>query len=437
MSPRNSDSAMGGLIRRSLSREERSPLDPCPAPEILAAYYDRSLESEEVARWELHFSQCPGCREQLALIARADEKPRAEPTRGWSWDWRWLAATATVLILVISWSVRRSERVASNRSSETPLLALSEPNPAPAPNDLPVTPSIPSSAPPSPGDAPALRKSPNREIPDTLKQESSEGDAEKKLPAPAPATDQQRPAIPPVSGRSETATNLPLNGRNDSNLQTANTTSDSAPREAAPAQNAEAQAKAAAQGPASAAGAAPEIAPAAPKANDAAGAIDKTRASSEARLAQPRTAARADDINSAAGTTLSANVTATVAQKAEQVSGQILISTPDPKVLWRIAGAGFVERTTDGGATWNGQLPDPNVQLTGGSAPSAKVCWLVARNGAILLTKDAVKWKKIAPPVPADFTAVTAKSASNATVTTADGQKFSTIDGGKKWKPAP
>lgn len=113
-----------------------------------------------------------------------------------------------------------------------------------------------------------------------------------------------------------------------------------------------------------------------------------------------------------------------------------MILTPDPAILWRFAGSGFVERSTDGGATWQGEQPSEGGQVLAGSAPSANVCWLVGRDGLILLTKDARSWKKIAPPEETDFIAVSAENAPNATVTTADGRKFATRNGGKKWKPA-
>jgi hypothetical protein len=116
--------------------------------------------------------------------------------------------------------------------------------------------------------------------------------------------------------------------------------------------------------------------------------------------------------------------------------GPTTILTPDPAILWRFAGSGFVERSTDGGATWQGEEASAGAVLIAGAAPSADVCWLVGRDGLILMTKDAKTWKKIAPPVEGDFIAVSAESAPKATVTAADGRKFSTNNGGKKWKPA-
>ena len=65
-------------------------------------------------------------------------------------------------------------------------------------------------------------------------------------------------------------------------------------------------------------------------------------------------------------------------QTPGQRSGAILIRTPDAKILWRVTSGGFIERTVDGGATWEGQqLPDVKEELTAGAAPSAKVCWLL------------------------------------------------------------
>jgi len=122
----------------------------------------------------------------------------------------------------------------------------------------------------------------------------------------------------------------------------------------------------------------------------------------------------------------------------EERSLDIAVATPDPAVRYRLVSGGFVSRTTDGGATWNGQLVSANVKLTAGSAPSAKVCWVVGNHGTIYLTTDgATSWKKIHAPAKVDFAAVTAKDASSTTVTSADGKKFSTANGGKNWQPIP
>ncbi len=125
-------------------------------------------------------------------------------------------------------------------------------------------------------------------------------------------------------------------------------------------------------------------------------------------------------------------------QMVAGASAQKIFQTPNTKVLWRSADGGFVERSPDGGATWEGQpLPGISGEIAAGSSPTPTICWLVGSGGTIFITKDATNWKKIAPPVSVDFTAVTANDASNATITAADGRKFQTSDGGKHWKPLP
>ncbi len=119
---------------------------------------------------------------------------------------------------------------------------------------------------------------------------------------------------------------------------------------------------------------------------------------------------------------------------AQRTSAKV-IDTPDPNVKWRINDGKFVERSVDAGASWHGQELDPQGVLLAGSAPNAKTCWVVGRNGLVFVTKDAKKWKQVRAPASVDLVAVSAKNARSAIVTTADGRQFETHNGGKKWKP--
>jgi len=122
----------------------------------------------------------------------------------------------------------------------------------------------------------------------------------------------------------------------------------------------------------------------------------------------------------------------------EERSMDTTVPTPDPTVSYRLVSGGFVSRTTDGGATWNGQLVSPNAALKAGSAPSTDVCWVVGHHGAIYLTTNGgTAWKKVPAPANKDFTQVLAKDGSAATITRYDGKKYSTTDGGKRWQPVP
>jgi photosystem II stability/assembly factor-like uncharacterized protein len=79
------------------------------------------------------------------------------------------------------------------------------------------------------------------------------------------------------------------------------------------------------------------------------------------------------------------------------------------------------------------------VDLTAGSAPSEKVCWIVGRAGTILLTTDAgAHWALLHSPLEEDLGRVRATDALQATIWNLDNTKvFETADGGVTWRPAP
>ena len=129
------------------------------------------------------------------------------------------------------------------------------------------------------------------------------------------------------------------------------------------------------------------------------------------------------------------------------IRAPLVIQSPDPNVRWRLGAppinitidgvsAGRVERSTDGGRTWTPQEPGTAGDLLlAGASPAPNVCWLVGRQGAVLLTTDGTSWRRIEFPEPkVDLVAVTARDALSATVTTADRRVYHTDDGGKTWK---
>lgn len=110
-----------------------------------------------------------------------------------------------------------------------------------------------------------------------------------------------------------------------------------------------------------------------------------------------------------------------------------VIASPDPSVLWRVAGAA-VERTSDGGRTWQAQTIPPGLEIRAGAAPSPTTVWLVGRAGVVLLTADGQQWQRLTfPDATADLVAVTAVDALSATVTTSEGRRYRTTDGGRTW----
>jgi hypothetical protein len=111
------------------------------------------------------------------------------------------------------------------------------------------------------------------------------------------------------------------------------------------------------------------------------------------------------------------------------------IATPDPLILWRAGVAGKIERSEDGGKTWQTQSSGVPANLTSGSAPSVKICWVVGAGGVILRTTDGEHWEKIVSPAPLNWIRVVAEDAQRAIITSAEQKQYVTTDGGKTWMP--
>jgi len=375
MASRDQEKTAANLLRQSL----RDSGENCPGPDILAAYFERSLDVEESAQYERHLSRCTRCREQLAALDRAcppHEPAGAQPHQPSFWpsllDWRWLAPVAAALIVVAVWMVRWPT---PKQAGESPhLVAMSQPKQAPATSAAPESASENGSA---LSGVPAAKPAPN------LRSDLS-------LPGkPSPR------AAPPPSSK-EAATDSLVAGNIASS-------------------------------------------PAPPLAASESGGATKRGLAQEATTSpvspEPSSMETKSHPASAAARMSVQGVKVGALEAVDRPSTSEIISTPDPKVLWRIAVGGFVERSQDGGVSWRAQLPISGAQPTAGSAPSATVCWVVGRGSLIALTTNAKDWKRIPPPVPADFVAITAMNVSTATVTTADGRKFITTDGGVDWRP--
>ena len=436
MASRERDDAMAGLLKRSLAGDAGTGND-CPGPDILAAYFERSLDPNETAHIELHLSECARCREQLAALSRAEEAaatpivqaPRPQPRASWLWDWRWLAPVAAVLILTAVWATRRPEftRIAerptpASAEKATSQLALQAP-----PQDKQL--SQPSLIAPAPNAVPA----PTKAAPAGISRE-----ANSRIRADSQIAGSPLPPKPAAAGENAIAAgNQPLPERGLAARDALSKKIVASPK-ISTERTANAALASASQSVA-VESAAPTIArPQAPPASPApmvagagrgngAGVAGGVVALDSARAKQERVANNSRQVQTEAEI---------VAATEEQLSASFVVRTPDKRVLWRIGNAGFIERSEDSGLTWNGTLPKQNAHYTAGSAPSAKVCWLAGNDGIILLTQDAANWQTIPPPVQTNFVAIAARDAWTATVTTADGRKFTTTNQGESWTPA-
>jgi photosystem II stability/assembly factor-like uncharacterized protein len=110
------------------------------------------------------------------------------------------------------------------------------------------------------------------------------------------------------------------------------------------------------------------------------------------------------------------------------------IASPDSSSVWRIAAAGTVERSTDGGTTWQTQTTGVTAIPTAGASPSSSVCWLVGPGGLVLITIDGRSWQRLAFPEAVDLVSITATDDTTATVTAVDGRTFTTSNRGDAWE---
>jgi hypothetical protein len=457
---REQDEPAADLLRRSLASPAGAPgldVDPCPDPEILAAYFERSLDADETARYELHFSRCARCREMLAAMVHAGEpagaageKRARSSSTAWVWDWRWLAPAAVALVLATMWAMRGPVLSHRGASKSSPLVAMNQSSAPPADvtaNPEPVPPESSRAASNSASGVPAASGALQRVAPDL--------DSAKSEIAPA-----AKPAPPSRAETKEFGANLPLAGRNyeqldtlkksavapkadDSNLR-GNGVEASGIRDDVILSSEQPEPTPAAIPRQLSNNATSQTVTIAPAANPAAPATQPARKADRAQETEVVTnvagaapeAARDKQMVTSLSRSTAMSETVTV-ESADDRNPRTVVHSPDPDVLWRISSGRFVERSSDAGSTWRVQWTNANAHVIAGAAPSVETCWLVGRNGIILLTTDGKKWRTIAPPADADFVGVAATDASSATVTTTDDRKFTTTDGGKRWIPAP
>jgi hypothetical protein len=470
MPSQDNENAMDGLLRRSLARDSTAAGD-CPDAELLAAYFDQALGSDEASGYELHFSTCLRCREQLAAMARASAeqivqpdlvlepslagarpaqvialdaapipaqvKPAASAARsetkppGARWlDLRWLVPVAAMLVLGIVVLVRFTSHQANVGLNNQ--VAMTKP-----------------ALPPQEQAAPELEK-----------RSSDVGTREKITPNNQPSVTSNAPRSQPTATAGSAAANSESlrAGRNEGaaaagariapSRNAPNATARTSPGVAGSASALQSQKQVGGVVSGGAAGqysnAASEPAPAAPapELNASLPSIVVATSSADAvkspAPAPPPSAETKSPAFGLSGRNLHTSTAAKSAAKAkpsEESYTETVIPTPDSDVFYRIAGGGFVEISEDGGATWQRQLLNPSAEFTAGSAPEPRICWLVGRSGIVFLTEDGKSWRKLLSPTSEDLVVVLAKSASNATVTANDNRRWSTDDAGKNWHP--
>ena len=470
MPSQDNENAMDGLLRRSLARDSAAAGN-CPDAELLAAYFDQSLGADEAAGYELHFSTCTRCREQLAAMARANAgqqlhpadlalepalagarpvpaitlgaaRAQAQPKPAVSiarsetklpdrkssdarWlDLRWLIPVAAMLVL----GTFVFMRYASHETTVGVNSQVAMSKPAAPPQDQTAL---------KPEKKPSDAATPERAAPNNQ-------------PSTKSAPSRSRSSI---TSATDAAANPQRNERASARSGTASRNAPAAtprPSQAAGGRASSFQSNKQVGGAISSARvqeyqkAASEAAPAAPapelnasmaKIPVAAASADAVKSPAPAPPSSAETKSQAFGLGGRNIRSSTAANSAAKTKQAEERYTETVIPTPDSDVFYRIAGGGFVEISEDGGATWQRQLLNPSAEFAAGSAPEPRICWLVGRSGIVFVTEDGKSWRKLPSPTSEDLVVVVAKSASNATVTANDDRKWSTDDSGKSWHP--
>jgi hypothetical protein len=429
----NRDRASAELLRRTLA-SEGSVAEPCPGPEILAAYAERSLDADETAHYELHFAQCATCRDQLAAMVRAAAPAPRPPRISWIWNWGWIALAPVTAVLLIAalFIARQSKR-------ESPSVAQLQPFVAMSPSDQP---KADIAAPPSGAlhQPPPSETAENRIARAARANPAGAPNAETRPAAPNKAdvtvvTKSQSSAAEVTTAPAETdlkqrsISNLPTAARNYVDLKKLSPSPAAPPQ---PGKGADDRNRDQVRAQPQAVTVESDVATGTTQASPQDSLADNSASNAGGALPSARNPATTHSTFAAGAVNQMVVVEAPLDRSA-----RTLVQSPDPEVLWRISGGRYVERSADSGATWRTQWTNASAHVVAGSAPSADTCWLVGDGGIVLLSTDARKWHTITPPEVEDFTAVSASDAESATITTKDGRQFKTRDGGKHWTPAP
>jgi hypothetical protein len=364
------DPAFDRLIARSLDEGADASGNACPDADLLAAWFDHTVSAAESERIEAHASGCACCQRILADLARSEpEVTRAAPVPAATRPWHWHWRWLVPLATVV---------VVVAVGTRT----LRAPGPV-------VVPAAPRAA---LGDRPATWVG---------LQEAPAQPAAKGVEAPRASS----PAggAPSVGSRAE------------------------AELAKAPAPSAEANAprlRPAAEGL--------PLPPPAPPPPSAGAVADQADASRRAAVTE-NVAVTAPIPLGAAARGMAAKPASAVREPAVPLLSTSGAGPGGATVTWRYGEGGVIERSADRGRTWERLASGVTVALLDGSAPDARVCWVVGERGVVLRTTDGRTFARVTPPTPATLVAVHAWSDTSATVTASDRSEYVTTDGGRTW----
>ena len=373
------------LLRESLAAEADGHGADCPDAAIVAGWFDGTLSHAERTAVETHAATCARCQATIAALVRTD---RPAPRAWWrapAMQWLLPAAVAAGASLIVWIGVLRTDEDAVPPPAETSARLESS-----ARTTAAAEPAASSAG--QAGAAGAAAKA--APVPDA----EARGKADQRL---------QRARVPAATTLSADETKV--------QAPAAETLTPEASVAAPPQQALESARRAdvPSSPPAAMAGAS-EV----PASTSARSSTEPANVADAARYLAERTSVQS------------------VAAAAGRGGGRApLIQSADRSVRWRITGQTQVERSADGGVTWQAQTTGVNAVLVAGVAPSSTVCWLVGWRGVVLKTTDGGQtWTRVAFPEEINLVGVVADDEKVATVTAAGGRQLHTTDGGNTWR---
>ena len=390
----------------------------CPDAEALAAWLDGSLDPSAREACQAHVAACVRCQSVLAAAVRTEdvtatagvpERQAATvlrfPRRRLAWAAP-IALAATVMLAV--WVARSArENVGGTLPADT---TVAETTPGGA-RDRELASDMPEK-----GAAPPAAAAPSSsDVAPELRAHSTAARVEPRAPAP--------PTEPATPGKGRAAAAPPALAKRDA--------APSAPQVAAePASGVLAEAKPVEARPAPAPLPAQQNAAAAP-----ATPADRVAA----RETEAPAATRSEMVRApVAGPVAAAPVTTTETRGVTTSKGlmrSLRVASPSGAVEWQVLPGGRLTRTVrDGSAD---VMFDTGDDLRALAAWSDTVAWAVGARGAVWRTVDGRAWTRTASPANATLVGIVVHAANRATVTTSDGQRFTTEDGGRTWQRAP
>jgi hypothetical protein len=474
------DQSMERLLRRALAAGDRAhATGACLDADTLSAWADGALTAGERLAAETHAADCARCQAVLAAMVRTELPAAPEATRSRMRQWlTWLTPVAAAATAVAFWVAVDRTNIQTPELSRAPAASApaAPPVATPGPGSSNAAPTetesrtsslaketdkdlrdrsadLKASNERSPrlnarDDERAAEKPAERFRADELKRSDQERGlvpAPSRVPAAAPAA--PPPPAAPVAPPGAMAEKVTVQSGTPA-VQTANTPAQNTTQNAAqnaaqnalpqtaqtqtatPAGQTQQQARAGqdAQAAARQGGVAEQVVVDSRRKDGAAGRGAAGGGAAGARAAEP---AREEPLRQVEGFYGAAAV--------------LQVMSPDPSVRWRVLAGLTLQRSIDGGKSWQedkaeiarriiaGDKAETARRIIAGVAPSPTVCWLVGQKGLVMLTTDGRTWQQVPFPQAVDLKEVRASDARAAAITTSDGRVFSTGDGGKTW----